>query len=322
MRVLSGILAIALTCSSFPFSSSQAATHEDGVCLDALKARFPDARFIEVSPSEYARQLAKANGNAVILLANGTDPSVEEETKAEPEPKESEAADEHRSPPPPGAVVPARVSVGPRAHFAGFGEGTGSIATDDLAVILYVIVGAVVIAAAFLYGGLILVEILSGHRNYPLWQDIAISSWVFGGSGRRGGMYGSRATIGILGDFNRVGLVLEGGYLDGRFRLRDADGFQNVHGIYGLLGTSIQWPLTTAANPVSWDFEVLTGYSTADRVGLMSRALTGFSWGIGARWRMGIMAGSTYAKIRETEGPLRTESDFNLTGGGWFGARF
>ncbi len=315
MRTLSIILAIGLAFSHIPDARGE--LHPEPVTLETLMALFPDARLVGVSPAEYEHLVAQANGRAVILVADRKDV-----TNEGAQDEATDAAVEHRPPPPAGTMVPARVRTSQRTQVAVFAEGTGSIATDDAAVILYVLVGVFVIGAALIYGGVILYEIIAGHREYEYWQDVSVSGWRFGGSGRQGGMYGVRGALGLLGEFNRVGLILESGYLDGRFRLRDDEGTMNVHGIYGLLGPSIQWPLTRSVNPVSWDFEVLTGYSSADRVGLMSRALTGFSWGMGSQWRVGVMVGSTYAKIRETEGPLNTKSDFNLTVGGWLGARF
>ena len=326
MRTACLILSFLLTFSHLPVAHAEWPSPPTE--LDALKAMFPSARFVEVSQAEYDLLLASAGGAHAVVLVDAPN----EEPQAEPAPKTPEPASavtqDHRPPPPDGAIVPARVRVSPGTartppvHAAVYGHGTGSVSTGDAAIILYVLVGVFVVGAALLYGVVIMYEMLSGNRIYEYWHDLAAGAWFFGGSGRRGGMYGARASIGIIGDFNRVGLVLEAGYLDGRFRFRDDDGFLSVSGVYGFLGPSVQWPLTDGPNPVSWDFEILTGYSSADSVGLMSRALTGFSWGLGSTWRMGIMAGSTYAKIRETEGPLNTKSDFNLTGGLHVGARF
>lgn len=322
MKALTCILSFAVILTHMPFAdadSSPAPTQ-----LEELKAQFPNARFVEVTQAEFDHIMA-ANEQAAVMLTEPPDEPADGHPDSSPAPRE---AVEHRPPPPDGAVVPARARIRtrsravPHVDVAVYGHGTGSIATDDLAVILYVLAGVVVIAAAFIYGGVIIYELITGRHEYRYWRDLTVSGWYFGGAGRKGGMVGGRAGLGLIGEFNRVGLILEAGYLDGRFRFRDDVGSLSVSGLYGLLGPSVQWPLTDGPNPVSLDFELLTGYSTANQVGLMSRAMAGFSRGWGPTWRTGLMAGSTYAKIRETEGPLTTKSDFNLTIGGWLGARF
>lgn len=296
MRGISFILSAALVLSHVPVTFADTARHSP--LLQELRAEFPDAPMIEVTRAEFD-----------MLMA-----SNEDRARAEPYTQ--------RDWPQPGTVVPAQTRVSSRVSVAAYGEGSGSIATDDLAVILYVLVGAVVIAAGVFYGGFILYEMITGRAEYDYWRKLSAGAWHFTGSGRKGGMYGGRASMGLLHEEIRVGLTLEAGYLDGRFRLRHDDRFMSVHGFYSLLGPTVHWALSKGDNPLALDVELLTGYSTANHVGLMSRAMGGLSWGLGSRWRLGVQLGSTYAKIRESEGPLTTKSDFNLTIGGWLGATF
>lgn len=314
MKSLICMLSVAMIFSQIPMADAE--TNTNILLLEELHVHFPNARFAEVTQKEFDILVAMSDAHAAVLVEP---PS--EQTRPSKAPKKTNTF-EHRPPPPRGAIVPARARVGPRTQVAVYGEGTGSIATDDLAIILYVLVGAVVIAAAVIYGGFILYEMITGTTDYRYWGSCGAGVWHFMGSGRKGGMYGGRMSLGLVGKQNRVGLLLEAGYLDGRFRFRDEDGFLTVSGTYGLLGPTVQWALGKGPNPMALDVELLTGYSTADRVGLMSRAMAGLSWGLGSRWRFGLQAGSTYAKIRESEGPLNTESDFNLTLGGWLGANF
>ncbi len=319
MRLLCVILAVALILP--PMSFVRADTSPSPVGLDDLKERFPSARFVEVSLAEYELLLASADRHAVVIVdtPQGADDPPDSFTPADID---------RRHWPPEGSIAPAQTRIPTSSDrsrdisVAVYGQGTGSIATDDVAIILYVLVGVVVIGAALIYGGVIFYEMITGEEEYAYWSDVGAGAWFWGGSGRRGGMYGGRGSIGLIDDEVRVGLILETGYLDGRFRFRDKEEFLSVSGAYGLLGPTVQWAFTKGDNPVSVDFEILTGYSSADHVGLMSRALAGVSWGMGRTFRMGVMAGSTYAKIRETEGPLNTKSDFNLTAGGWIGVRY
>ena len=313
------MLSVALVLSHVPLSHAD--TPLDSPLLRELQAEFPEARLVEVTWAEF-EMLVASNRDHAVVLAQSPDKEPSQQAESETTRREDAESRDHRYSPPPGTVVPAQARVSPRVSVTAYGEGSGSIATDDLAVILYVLVGAVVIAAGVFYGGFLLYEMITGRADYQYWRNLSAGVWHFTGSGRRGGMYGGRASMGLLHEQNRVGLLLEAGYLDGRFRFRHDDGFMSVHGVYGLLGPTVHWALGKGANPVAFDVELLTGYSTANRVGLMSRAMGGLSWGLGSRWRVGVQLGSTYAKVRETEGPLTTKSDFNLTVGGWLGATF
>lgn len=300
---------------------ADAASLPDCPILNELQAAYPEARLVEVTREEY-HTLVAMNGNAVDVH---TAPPAEKTTyEVEPETRRSRNPRWwfHRPPPERGTVVSARVNLGSRVGVSAHGMGTGSISTDDLAVILYVLLGAVVVAVAVFYGGFILYEMMTGIGDYQYWAHYGAGAWHFTGSGRKGGMYGGRISTGLVDERNRVGLLLEAGYIDGRFRFRDGDGIMSVHGVYGLLGPTVQWAVGKGPNPTTLDAEILTGYSTANRVGLMSRATGGLSWGLGSRGRLGLQLGSTYAKIRETEGPLTTKSNFNFTVGGWMGASF
>lgn len=312
-------MSAALVLSHVPVTYAD--TPLDSPLLQELRAEFPGAPMVEVTWAEFEILMARNQDHAVQYAQPATEESPQN-SRSETMHHASAEPYTQRDWPQPGTVVPAQTRVSSRVSLAAYGEGSGSIATDDLAVILYVLVGAVVIAAGVIYGGFILYEMITGRAEYDYWRKLSAGAWHFTGSGRKGGMYGGRASMGLLHEEIRVGLTLEAGYLDGRFRLRHDDRFMSVHGFYALLGPTVHWELGEGDNPLAFDVELLTGYSTANRVGLMSRAMGGLSWGLGSRWRLGVQLGSTYAKIRESEGPLTTKSDFNLTVGGWLGATF
>jgi len=228
---------------------AHAAAESNSLLLAELQARFPGVRLVEVTQTEFEILLASNSDHAVILVEAPTEESPQNKESRDARAKDS-TLKEHRPPPPLGTVVPARASIGSRVNITAYGSGTGSVATDDLAVILYVLIGAVVVAAAVLYGGFILYEIMAGTTEYPYWRSCAASAWHFTGSGRKGGMYGGRVSLGLLDERTRVGLLLEAGYLDGRFRFRDDDRFLTVHGAYGLLGPTVHWALREGDNPM------------------------------------------------------------------------
>jgi hypothetical protein len=340
MKHLSVLLAVLVGVA--PIEVTATTAEGQPMTLDELRERYPDARFVEVEPETYVRMVSQLPAAEIVPMKGQTNapPSearfqeatleespVGQAPVAEPDAEGAEVPPARQYHPGDAVVVGAgQVYGGPASRTTTCipwvdvsGAGQGSISSGDLATIIYVVIGVVVVGAALIYAGVIAYDLIVSGHDVPGWTVLAVSAWSFGGSGRRGGMYGGRFGGGFVGDHARVGLLLEGGYLDGRVRLRDRENLYNVYGAYGLFGPTVQWRLTDGPKPLTLDADLLTGYSTADGLGLISRATLGLSWPIGQHLRAGVAGGSTYMRIRETEGVLNTKSDFNFTGGGWIG---
>lgn len=330
MKQLSVLLAVLVGLAPVDFAAATEA--DQPLTLNELRERYPDARFVEVEPDTYVRMVEQLPAAEIVPLAvtaqtNDVPPEVADESADVSSPADATVAPAHQVHPGDSVIVVTGQVYGPTPSRTAAcipwmdvsAVGQGSASSGDLATIIYVVIGVVVVGAALIYAGVIAYDLLVAGREVPAWTVLTMSAWSFGGSGRRGGMYGLRLGGGLVGDDARVGLLLEGGYLDGRVRLRDQAKLYNVHGAYGLFGPTVQWRLTDGRQPITVDVDLLTGYSAARGMGLISRATLGVSWPMGQHLRAGVAGGSTYMRIRETEGVLNTKSDFNFTGGGWIG---
>lgn len=321
-KLLSLFLSLALVVSALPQSSAQTS---QVVTVDDLYRMYPDAEFRQVDAAEFTAVTNDPMVNTVVIVepaepepSHAVTGQVEKAVSAEPQFGPSKVERRGRRPRSVGAPDVYCSDVYCVEGFGSFDAGS-----SDIAVIIFVVVGVVVVAAAFVYAGYFVYDVLSGDLEQRTgWGEAGTRARVFYGGSRSGGMYGVRFGGGFSGEYADVGLMLEGGYMHGDVAVREDETLVSVSGGYGMLGPTIRWVLEEDINPMMLDMEVLAGMTTDDDLGLVSHASIGLSWGMGSTWRMGLSLGSLYMKIRETEGPVRTPSRFNLTGGMHVGRSF
>lgn len=198
--------------------------------------------------------------------------------------------------------------------FSGGISGSGSFDSGEAAVVVFVVAGVVIVAAAVVYPGIVIADWLTGGEEPDLWSEAGLRAGFFGGDGRSGSMSGAAITFGIETDGPQVGAVIEGGYLDASVATvpgAEAD----VSGGYVMAGPVIRWALTDGGQPVRFETELLAG--TASSYSFISRASFAFTWGISEHGRIGVRFGALYADLDKDEGPFleADEGNFTLLGG-------
>lgn len=314
LKFVSWALVAALLLSGLPEAIAET---NAVVTVDELRRMYPDAEFREVTLPEFDAATSNPATRTVIVVEPpaGTDavPAFTGRVGSVSEPVVAPAGSWRRGRPPRTRYDHERPDVvyGGDVYCV---EAFGSFDVDsrEVAVVLFVVVGVVVVAAALVYTGLFVYDALTREGDFDGWLDTGAGAWFFYGGERGGGMYGARIAGGFMGESADVGLMLEAGYIHGDVAIREDNTPVSVSASYGIVGPTIRWVLDDGRNPFTFDMEVLAGVTSDDNLGLISRASAGFSWGIGPSWRMGLAVGSLYMKIRETEGPLRTKSDFNM----------
>ena len=318
VRGISFLVILSIVVSPWPASAE---TDTNAVTIDELRTRYPSTEFRQVTLDEFEAVTNDPLLNTRVVVAPANIQGTSGSTDAP-----ADAISTNASPAVAASPFDQRPSRRSRPSGEGVGLGTDTsclnisgsfdVGDSDVAVVLFVIVGVVVVAAVIVYTGIFLFDALTQSDNeYSVWWEVGPRAHFFFGGERQGGMYGLRLAGGFMTDSADVGLALEGGYLGGRAKVGDDDDPVDVSGSYGLLGPTVRWVLSDDPNPAMLELELLAGLGSDDNLDWLSRGAVGVSWGVGDCWRMGLSLGSLYMSVHTTEGPLTTDSSFNLAAG-------
>ncbi|MGA1870181.1 MAG: hypothetical protein ACMUJM_16715 [bacterium] len=197
---------------------------------------------------------------------------------------------------------------------------------DEVAAILYVVIGVVVVAVLIIYGGKYFYDVATGRGDFQYWWEVGAQSTFFNKADKetalgRGSMAGLKFTSGIIDQDIRIGLAGEVGYLAVKLNSMFTSKFIDIDGLYGVIGPAIRlcWG---KINPHYLSLELLAGSSEHDEVGIISTARAGINWGIMEHIRFGINGGAIYFNLNETEGLFDEEGEFRFIIGIEVGYRF
>ena len=301
-RIVAALLVVALPYPAFPQTNEPT---NQVVTVENLQAMYPTSQMRQVSMDEF-RALTNAPGaHAVTVISPDSGP-----------PSPSHRG--YRSSRGHGPSAPEPVCV----DFIDF-SGTFDVGNDEFAVVIFVVVGVIVVAAAIVYAGFFIGSMLAGNwAEVEGWGEVCLNGSFFSGEDRSGGMYGLRFAGGFSTDTADAGLAAEVGSINGRIATRESGESVDISTAYGIIGPTIRWVFDEEGNPISIDLDLLTGVAGDDNLDLLSRASVGVSWGIGSHWRLGFGIGAMYLKVKRSEGLVNTDSDFNLVGGLQTGVRF
>ena len=330
------VLALAIVLSSL---SAHAEESAGGMTLQELKEKYPRARFVQVSLQEFEQIYSNYPGRNIVLVESTNNAGFQEVDVRDMESAKTNGAPasilliepEQTQPDEPKPPVPGRHAssrpydpYAPHDTCVGFDIfGDIDVGSDEVAIVIFVLVGVVVVAASVLYVGYYAYDVLANGEDYEYWGDSGLRAGFLTGGDRSGGLYGLRVAGGFWGGGAMdVGLAGEVGYMDVRVAIEDQPMDVRLSGLYGLAGPCLRWVLDGSDNPVCLVLDVLAGTADDSHVGLMSKASANLSWGIGPHARLGLQIGSLYMKLNEDEGPLNTDSDFNLMLGVDVGWRF
>ena len=303
------------------------------VTLSELKARYPGAVFREVTPEEF--DATRTNGQTRILILVDTDgrvmlpePGPSDEALSVPEGALPELVEEDpnnsdRSTYPNYADSIYYDNYGYDANCTGiFVDMDMSADSEELAVIIFIVAGVVVVGAALLYLPAFAYQAATHREGYPLDGRLeGRASWLAGGD-RSGGLYGAEFILGFRDRYTHFGLGIEGGYLDLAARVEGLGEPVDLSGGYIMAGPSWRYYPDPGPNAACLYAEVLAGTAGHEEVGLLSAARLGVGWGWGPYLRMGLHVGGLYAERKEVEGELADDGNFNLLLGGELGFRY
>lgn len=319
-RGLSLLLAVLLPSTAMPAPDRDTT---ECVTLDELQAAYPGFALQQVSAGEFARLTGPLQVAQLIVTPEALDASVSTGSIAPlatpPGPASTNAATNivARTPGTTAQTGSARTTRKKSSDHSTGGsiyiQDTGSLDSSEAAVIVFVLAGVVVIAAAIIYSGALLANWALSDEDVPGWADLSARWMYFSGDSHHGYMAGAALALGLEGSEADVGAVLEGGYLDADVATLD-DAEVEVADAYWMAGLSVRWRMTEDEHPPIFEAELLAG--TASSYDLLSRASFAFTWSLAGPWRAGLRFGALYLDVAGDEGPLlQAEDDFNLLGG-------
>jgi hypothetical protein len=201
---------------------------------------------------------------------------------------------------------------------------------DNLAVVIFVVVGIFIVAALFIYAGKFIYDIAVGNKQYDYWWEIGpgitvIENDVKYGFKEKGSLVGLKLSTGFTDRGIQFGLTGEAGFMDFTLYFEDKQGLHELEGLYGMAGPAIRFLFyddRRSPNPSYLYLELLAGTSEHEEAGLLSVARMGVNWRMTKYLRLGIHVGSLYFDLKESEGIITEEDNFRLMGGMEFGFRF
>lgn len=205
----------------------------------------------------------------------------------------------------------ADVSDGP-----GSGGGWGG---DELAAVLYVVVGVVVVGAFLIYGIQTLVELAANTEDYPLFHETGLRLSYSGktlqsGDGaadlyRDAYLAGLRYAVGFNRPGMDVGLAFEGGYIDVWLSPLDGQGRSwDFRSGYFVAGPLIRFG---SYDPFCFSLEFLNGTSAHGNIGWISKSRMTLAGKVGRHTTLGGHLGAVFYDLEFLDGLGWRRGNFN-----------
>jgi len=353
-RVVTFLLSAGLLWQSMPVGWASAASPPSGHArAGTLQTRYPNARVYRVTEAQF-RQIKPLLGErpvceTFVLAQAGTtaepdgvvtnDPGITITNRASAATNDTAvgiSADVPGGgppplpgPPPPVEAWPA-LSPDPSPAFddrtcTGVFDLIGDLGNldSDAAIVIFIVVGVTAVLAVVVYSGALLYRAASGVGGYTYWWDTELHTATLVGGGDSGTMAALRIGSGVDMREARLGVILEGGYLDGSLRLDGVAERVDVEGGFALGGAGVRWPLGSAVQNASFfGIELLAGKVWDANVNLMSVARSTLSLGLGEHLRLGFSLGALYLGLDAEDGLVKHADNFTTMLGLEAGVRF
>lgn len=346
MKALAILLCASLIWQTLPVDRAFAAVEESPSEAEILK-RYPHARVYRVTESEFQRirpLLAERVAHETIILAqadvasdgvlaeshtNRTD-AVTTNTSSSVTNRVAAPVDDGFIAIPPsieqGAGSPRHVDplIDDRTCTGAF-DLIGDLGSldSDAAIVIFIIIGVCVVAAVILYSGALLYQAATGVGDCSYWWDTNVHTATLAGGGDSGGIAALRIGSGVDLLEARLGLVLEGGYIDAEITLDEAPDQLDVEGGFVMGGAGVRWPLgSSASNASFFGMELLAGKIWDVDVDLMSVARATLSLGLREHLRLGFSLGALYLGLDAEDALVEHIDNFTTLVGVEAGVRF
>lgn len=335
MKALTATLIVALIASNINIQSAWAVT-DAPVSIEPETGIDPNSRIYRISPEEYEQikpmlRDGEANGTMLVaqLSTNNLEPAPDTNSTNTipagtnvvivPPPVTDQ------TPIPVGGSVEIRGSDRCCGGFDGLVGDLGGIdmPSNEGAIVIFVVIGAVVVLSVVVYAAAFIYEAALGSDEVDYWWDVEAHGALLFGKGSDGYMTGARFSSGFANHHARLGLVLEGGYLDTEIGQDSPLGPMLISSAYGMAGAGVRWMLGGYENnPTFLGVELLGGTATAEDVDLMSAARGTVSLGITENARLGFTLGALYMGLDKDEGIVQDIDNFSTMIGMQAGYRF
>ena len=189
---------------------------------------------------------------------------------------------------------------------------------DELAVVIFVAVGIVVVGAFIITAGKVIYDIIFKRKYFPLWREIGLSGMISGETINRNKsstyleetdflsiLFG----LGLEKELLGIGVRAELGYIHLRIENElDPKEFFNAKGFYFLFGPIMRFG---DKKPFSLNLEFLNGTSNDTSIGWLSKAM--ISGRIKTRRHLyyGLQIGAIYMKLSQLDGLLIKNREIN-----------
>jgi len=365
MRILTLLLCSSLLWQALPTNWASAAAEPQPSEAEILE-RYPNARVYRVTESQFRRIRPHLNANAVyetVVLAqadlddditpvegatnsisvvstnstdvvntnsisvvttndassvtNGPAEPVDDGFIAIPPVVEQGADATHHA----GCLIDDRTCTG-MFDLIGDLDGLGS----DAAIVIFIVVGVTVVAAVIFYSAALLYRAGAGVGDHDYWWDTEVHAATIAGGDGSGAMAGLRIGSGVDLQEARLGLILEGGYIDAEIETDDQPDQLDqldIEGGFLMGGAGVRWPLGSATVNASFlGVELLAGKVWDSDVDLLSVARATLSLGLREHLRLGFSLGALYLGLDADDAIIEDADNFTTLLGIEAGVRF
>ena len=271
-----------------------------------LFEKYPDAKVIRISPEEYKdlektlRERGYAQSDTIPLQLAQNNVGTEQTNSNKLELKDDclERADEHA------ADGSLRVMVEITDDMLSVGNDSSS----EMAAVVFVIVGTIVVIVWALYIFKFLYDISVGNSSCGHWSELTMVTSAAGtGVKQHARFAGLRYAMGFREGSLDAGISFELGQTD--ILLSEA-GILELKGGYMFLGPVLRWRLSRGNNPNYFQMNFVAGTTKHEEVGLLAKANLGVLIGIGKSLQLGFNWGAMNIKLNDNQGLVAEHSQY------------
>jgi hypothetical protein len=186
-----------------------------------------------------------------------------------------------------------------------------------------VVVAVFFVVVLAVYAGKYLYDFATDKENsYDRWFETDLQLLSIVSDVETGYLAGVEILAGLEQGGTSLGLAMSLGYLNVCLALEEGDEKKELRGKYIIIGPTFRRYLGHDPSPRYFFFSFLSGTTEHKEVGILSIAKFGVSVGSFGGVHYGVSMGSMYLNLKESEGLIRNDNNFNLIGGVEIGYRF
>jgi hypothetical protein len=189
---------------------------------------------------------------------------------------------------------------------------------DELAIIIYVAVGIIVVGAFIVTGAKVIYELIFEKKSFPIWRELGVSGIISGNtindeessSNLQGTDLASvHFSLGLQKKRLGIGISVEGGYASLRVRKNlKPDELFDANGFFFLFGPVMQFG---NKEPFYLHLEFLNGTSSQTSIKWISKATVSARTKVSQNVFLGLQVGALYVRLSQLDGLLIKSWEIN-----------